>query len=108
MIGALEFEFVAVASAQLPESHCVSRFPTAGLEVDVRAEGGRRFLMIDHRLEPGLAEPARVELWRCLTRGEGRVPYLLVVADRRTRDREKEALQAPSLHALVRALSPVR
>lgn len=101
MIGALEFEFVAVATAQLPNSGCTTRFPVAGLEVDLFVDGGDRFCVIDHRSAHGdTDEPARVELWRCHTQGEGEAPDLLVAADRRTGHGESGAVRASSLRAL--------
>lgn len=106
MVGALEFEFVAVATVQLPRSDCLSRFPAAGLEVDLRVEGDNRVLVIDHRsAHDEMDEPARVELWRCRTRAEGEAADLLVVAGRRTDHGETEAIRVSSLPALVRALS---
>lgn len=103
-IGALKFELVAVGTAAVPEVRSTTRFPAGDLEVEVHRDGGQTFLVVDHRSDCDLDEPARVELWACAGQPEAEAPDLLVLANRRAQEQSGPVHTSTSVAELVQTL----
>ena len=78
-LGPLAFRYVDAIHAVIPPFEPVTCLATADAEMATVCEGGRYFLVIDHRTSPWAA--ARAEFWAVNGAIEGPLEGLFVLAD---------------------------